>query len=250
MGKPSLIFVHGAWHTAECWDQMIAELQGVGYRCVTMQLPSSQSMDTPPASLQNDVDTVRKTVTDELNQSNEVLVIAHSYGGHVVNRALVGFDSKSRAGKAAVQAIAFITAIPIPSGMSFIGSLGGKPGPLHNVQGDFVLVADPPGSHQAFYNDLSDDEAMKWVSKIRAQSWKAKTDVSDGAAYLDIPPSYLYCTKDIAWPLQYQQLVVGWAKDAGAEFVVEETVESGHSPFLSMPKRTAEFIRRVAAEKI
>ena len=63
---------------------------------------------------------------------------------------------------------------------------------------------------------------------------------------MDIPSSYLFCTKDQAFPYEVQKALVGAATEAGAKFGYTETIDAGHSPFLSMVGRTSEYIRRVA----
>jgi len=36
--KPTLIFVHGAWHTPECWQFVILALEGDDFKCITPQM--------------------------------------------------------------------------------------------------------------------------------------------------------------------------------------------------------------------
>jgi hypothetical protein len=50
-------------------------------------------------------------------------------------------------------------------------------------------------------------------------------------------------------PPSLQELMVQGVLDSGTQIRVEE-VESGHSPFYSMPERTAEFVRRAAGESL
>ena len=66
------------------------------------------------------------------------------------------------------------------------------------------------------------------------------------AGYKDIPCAYLLCRKDQAIPLEVQENMV---KGAGFE-IYTETLDAGHSPFLSQPKETADVVRRAAGEKI
>ena len=106
-----------------------------------------------------------------------------------------------------------------------------------------------PGPGHYFYNDLSEDEVKKWSGLLRPQSWPAYKGTTTYAAYLTIPAYYLYCEKDQAFPYQAQMGLVGAAVDAGAN-IATETVDASHSPFLSMPERTGEFIRRAAGEKV
>lgn len=102
----------------------------------------------------------------------------------------------------------------------------------------------PNNPEVAFYNDLPEEEQKKWASKIKPHATATKYDKSRGAAYLDIPSWYLMCELDQAIPLPLQENIVKAAKEAGAD-VKTEHMRSSHSPFLSKPTETADFILRV-----
>ncbi|KAK0316248.1 hypothetical protein LTR82_012276 [Friedmanniomyces endolithicus] len=67
------------------------------------------------------------------------------------------------------------------------------------------------------------------------------------AAFVDIPSWYLYCEKDQTLPPATQRDIVQAAEAAGAKMKTM-AFESSHSPFLSMPVATAEFLVKVAEE--
>jgi len=70
-----------------------------------------------------------------------------------------------------------------------------------------------------------------------------------GASWKTIPSSYLLCEQDRAIPAEAQEAMVDAARELGA--IVEIVrLDSGHSPFLSKPKETVEWIRGVAGEKL
>jgi len=118
--------------------------------------------------------------------------------------------------------------------------------PIHDLRTpDFAWVGDPGPGHY-FYNDLSTEDAKKWSDLLRPQSWPAYTGSTTYAAYMDIKSGYLLCTQDNAFPYEPQKGLVNAATDAGAQFVLLETVDASHSPFLSMPERTSSFIKKVA----
>ena len=69
----------------------------------------------------------------------------------------------------------------------------------------------------------------------------------DGCA--DFPVTYILCTKDEALTVSYQREAIEVCKSregrkGGQEAVEVVEMESGHSPFLSMPEETKEFILR------
>jgi pimeloyl-ACP methyl ester carboxylesterase len=142
MAPPTLVLVHGSWHSPEHFGPLIRNLDSHGFKCVPAALPSTQSADLPPANFADDTAAVRDTVLKEL-ETNNVVVAAHSYGGAPTNNALEGLDVASRkaAGDStAVTAIVFICSFPFGKGVSMLEILGGHPAPIHNIRGDFAYV--------------------------------------------------------------------------------------------------------------
>ena len=252
MSKPTLVLVHGSWHCPQHWDPLIKVLEEQGYKCATVGLPSTQSPDLPPANLTDDTTAVRKAVLVELERNN-VVVVAHSFGGCPTNNALEDLDHASRTrdgASTAVLAIAFIASIPLPQGLSFLQILGGKPGAIHDLRTEDFAWVGSPGPEHYFYNDMPPEEVKQAVDLLRPQSWLAYKEATTYAAYMDIPSAYLYCTRDQAFVPEGQKGLIGAAKEAGAKFFHEETFDVSHSPFLSKTKETADYVRRVAGEEI
>ena len=96
MAKPVFIFVHGAWHTKEFFDPVIALLEPLGYKCVALSMPSVGSYP-PVQSLDEDIATVRSAVLTELELGNDVVMNAHSWGGIPTTSALDGLSKAERA---------------------------------------------------------------------------------------------------------------------------------------------------------
>lgn len=276
MSKPTLVLVHGSWHSPQHFGPIIQDLEAHRYKCVAVSLPSTQTPDTPPATLTDDTNAVRTAVVSELDSGNNVIVVAHSYGGAPANNALkdLSTDSRTASGhNTSVLAIAFLVAIPVPVGMTFLQMLGGKPHPLHDLRTpDFAWVG-PPGPQHYFYNDMDPSKAEKWAAMLRQQSWPAYCEETSYAAYMEIPCFYLRCTKDQAFPHEAQGVMLEAVEAAGGRMRQEtigessfvsirmkfvwwietrdlltiDIVEADHTPFIgkSMAK-TSDFIRRVA----
>ena len=75
----TLVFVHGAWGCPEDWDDIIAAI-GDRARCVAADLPSVQRAD---ATLADDAAYVSELIAGE----DDVVLVAHSYGGMVITEA-------------------------------------------------------------------------------------------------------------------------------------------------------------------
>jgi len=98
--------------------------------------------------------------------------------------------------------------------------------------------------NETLYNDLPEEEANKWSAKIQYQASGCFASEQTYAAFKHIPSTYILCELDRAIPPQMQEAMT---TQPGANFNVVR-LNASHSPFLSMPKETAEIIRKAAGE--
>ena len=212
-------------------------------------------MSNPSATFSDDIEAARNSITAETTQGRDVVVVVHSYGGQVGNSAIKGLvqqkqDDSLSAKDSSGHVIGLILLASgfTQTGVSFIDGLGGKPPPSWKVDqesGFAVIVADPK---ELFYHDLPTEEGNYWVSKIEKQSLKALMEGGEHSysGWMDVPVWYLATTEDKALPVQAQRMFVQSAKDAGADVTLRE-VASSHSPMLSKPKETVDFILEAVA---
>jgi pimeloyl-ACP methyl ester carboxylesterase len=93
--KPPLLFVHGAWHGAWCWDEYFMDFFAEkGYRTAALSLRGHANSTAPRSmrlcSIADFVDDV-DFVANSLPQSP--VVIGHSLGGFVVQKYLESHDA-------------------------------------------------------------------------------------------------------------------------------------------------------------
>jgi pimeloyl-ACP methyl ester carboxylesterase len=94
-GKPPLLFVHGAWHGAWCWDEYFLDFfADKGYRAVALSLRGHGNSTAPKsmrlcsiADFVADVDAVARTLP------GPPIVVGHSMGGFVVQKYLESHDA-------------------------------------------------------------------------------------------------------------------------------------------------------------
>ncbi|SPO07773.1 uncharacterized protein DNG_10468 [Cephalotrichum gorgonifer] len=244
--KPTLVFVPGSWHCSEAWNKVITELEAKRYYCVSVTLPSTLS--DPSATFLSDVEAVRQSITEETSQGWDVVVVAHSYGGHVASSAVKALtkpapSSSTEDSSGHVIGIALVASVFTDTGVGFLEVLGGKPPPSWraDVESGFAVITDDP--KESFYHDLPEEEASYWVGKLTKQALKP---LAEGAEYAysgwrDVPVWYLATKEDKVLPIDTQRLLVQSTKDAGADVTLRE-VEGSHYPMLSRPKETAEFL--------
>jgi pimeloyl-ACP methyl ester carboxylesterase len=84
-----LLFVHGGWHAAWCWDHFLDFFAAAGYRAVALSLrghgASPITKRFHSCSIADYVDDVRATADD---LGGQPVLIGHSLGGFVVQRYL------------------------------------------------------------------------------------------------------------------------------------------------------------------
>lgn len=86
-----LLFVHGGWHAAWCWENFLDYFAAAGYRAVAMSMRGHGASPTdkplPKVSVADYVDDVR-SVADDLGGAP--VLVGHSLGGYVIQRYLEG----------------------------------------------------------------------------------------------------------------------------------------------------------------
>lgn len=120
--KPTILFVHGAWHNASCWDPIRAELKKLSYPTETVQLKSSGNAVTTHLE---DTAIVRKTLEFLIvSEGKTVILVMHSYGGVAGTNAVHELEAATRQEKGKKGGIIhclFITAFLVPKGSSLMG---------------------------------------------------------------------------------------------------------------------------------
>ncbi|KAF3764460.1 alpha/beta-hydrolase [Cryphonectria parasitica EP155] len=248
--KPTFVLVPGAWHGPSTWDKVTALLSRQGYASLAVTLPST--IGDPSVTYLNDINAVQAAIRSETKAGRNVIVVVHSYGGHVGSSALKGLPTSAHPGEdpseGKVVGLAMMATGFNHTGMSFMDGLGGQPPPTWRADeesGFAVLVADPT---ELFYHDvLPREEAKAWTAQLRNHSLKS---LFEGAEYAyagwkDVPVWFLVTAEDHALPVEAQWWTVSDAKEQGADVTVQE-VASGHSPMLSKPEETVAFLIEAA----
>lgn len=243
---PTLVFVPGSWHKPSCYKRIIRPLQEEhGIKCVSVTLPSTQ--DDPNATFKDDIDAARSAIITETEVGNDVIVIAHSYGGMVGNSAIKGLTNPitttSNPDTGSVKALVLIASGFTITGLSFMAPFFDIPPPSWRVDkesGYAVLVTDP---RELFYHDLDTEDAEYWISQLATQSLKALFEGGEHAyaGWKDVPVWYIGTVEDHGLPVIVQRVQVGMARGQGAT-VYHTELKTSHSPFLSMPDEVVKIL--------
>ncbi|KAF1926611.1 alpha/beta-hydrolase [Didymella exigua CBS 183.55] len=199
----------------------IVLLAGAWHTPVCFAKITSLLQDHLYMDLVQDTATARSLLDHAIGNGNDVVFICHSWGGTVAGSALVGYMKEERANmglKGGVVKVGYMCAFMVDEGKS-----------LHKLTG---------GEVPSWYNlDLQTHSFHTIQAPTLSASWKT------------IPSSYLMCEQDLAIPVQIQEMMVNEAKEKGAKIEVSR-LDTGHSPSLTMPKETVDWIRGIADEKM
>lgn len=256
--SPTLIFIPGAWHSPICYEKIIKRLENDHkLKCVSITLPTTSG--NPSATFKDDFDTARNAILHETSQNNDVVVLAHSYGGIVGNSAIKDFtkprdpsaltlltpptEGEEDIGQGRVIGLVLIASGFSFTGYAFMDPFLGHPPPqwrVNNETGYAELVVSP---REFFYHDLPADEAGYWVSQLRPQSLKALYEGAEFtyAGWRDVPVWYIGTVEDQGLPVVVQRVQVGMARGLGVS-VEHRELRTSHSPFLSQPEATTRII--------
>lgn len=126
--KPTLVFIPGAWHTADYYEGVIAQLKEHGYEVHALRLPSVGGDET--TTVADDAAYIQKTTSALAAEGKEILLVMHSYGGIPGTESAKGLLQKDRAAegqKGGIVGLVYLTAFLLPEGLSMWQFLGGMP---------------------------------------------------------------------------------------------------------------------------
>ncbi|KAL3443108.1 Alpha/beta hydrolase fold-1 [Aspergillus insuetus] len=250
MGKPTIVFVPGAWHPPTAYDLLLPPLHAAGYTTTYVYLPSVGA--AAPIAFEDDVAAVRRVIAGLVELGREVVVVSHSYGASPATEALRDLSKKDQQEKGqdgGVVQLVYIAAIVPTTGVSAVEAFGPmKPREeggswivYNDLGGGFVSVKSP---EECFYHDVSPEVAKYHSSLLRPQFQPNSSCPITYEAYRDIPAAYIFCTEDRAFPIAGQQNVV---QTTGIQRTT--SLRASHSPFLSDPNGVVDFIRELLEEE-
>lgn len=245
---PSLVLIAGSWHQGTCYARIIEPLQQrCKIRCTAVTLPPT--MGDRETSFKDDVDAAREAIMREISQGQDVVVVAHSFGGMVGNSAIKGLGHSKKANphqtatNGGVIGLILIASGFTLTGLAFMDPMFGIPPPswkINKETGFADLVTSP---RELFYHDLSQDDAEYWVSQLVPQNLKTMFEGGEHAyaGWMDVPTWFIGTIEDRGLPVMIQRMQVGMARAMGGDITHRE-LQSSHSPFLSMPEECVAII--------
>lgn len=227
-----IVLVHGSYHGSWCWDFLRPELERLGHRVITPDLPISD-----PGLGAADY---AKTVAAAIDPASEPLLVGHSMAGLVI--PLV-------AALRPIRRLVFLTAFLPSPGKSAneqraTEAIDGRVAPKTaewTDLGNDVWMVGPNTATELFFHDAP-AAAARWATKrLRPQSYRVMNEMTPLTTWPDVESRSIVCRDDRA-------LNPEWIRAASRERLGVEAIEMGgaHSPFLSRPSELAQVLDSLA----
>ncbi|MBI1181764.1 MAG: alpha/beta fold hydrolase [Alphaproteobacteria bacterium] len=225
-----IVFVHGAFHGASCWEEVEAALRRLGHETLAVDLPIEE-IDAGP-------DEYAAVVAAALGDGAPAWLVGHSMAGTVVTRVAL---EREVAGL-----ILLCAGLPPTSEAEHAENLAAfSPAvgeALHADAQGMIRIA-PEDALRVFYHDVPRELADREAARLRPQ-WAGgiSTSYAPIARLPDVPTHVLLARDDRILPFEFS------ADLARRRFGVEPVaLEGGHSPFLSQPEALARLIDALVA---
>ena len=273
-----VLLLHGYWHGSWCWSEVVARLTAAGTRALAVDMaghglrarrpaaPTARPFDAAalgaePSPASADLDEAAALFVAQaraLGGGAPVTAVAHSMGGNVLTRAVQ--DAPGLFAHA-VYVTAFMPASGVPAaahiswpeneGDLVVAAMVADPATIGALRLD---TASPDPSYRqllrtAFFSDVPADVADAAIGLLTPD---APAGIAAGATTLtadgwgSVPRTYVVCARDRALRPPLQRKFIELADAAfPANPTTVHTLDSSHSPFLSMPDRLADIILEV-----
>jgi pimeloyl-ACP methyl ester carboxylesterase len=274
-----VLFLNGAWHGSWCWSEVLAHVTGAGVRALAVDMAGHglRARHRPQAVYRRPFDsallaTEPSPVADiglseaadllisqikQLGAGSPVTVVAHSFGGVVLTQAA------ELAPELFAHAV-YLAAVMPSSGVPPIAILEAPEMAGAVLTDSNLVVADPltvgamridvtspdpeyrRALREVFYGDVAPEVADAALALLGSDAPVSLGTVpitltADG--WGSVPRSFIVTTQDKAVPPAMQRRQIAEADAAFPDNpTTVHTLESSHSPFLSMPDQLADIV--------
>lgn len=234
------VLIHGSWHGGWCFDPVAQLLRERGHTVLAPTLPGMGGTAEEMAAVTLDGwgEFVAQHCRDLKAQLGgaPVVLAGHSRGGLVISTA-------AQAHPAAMDALVYICAMMLPSGMSraeFKQIEGPNPafdGIINPVHGGVATVIDVANAGAVFAQISPPDLVAAVLPRLQAEPHapRLKKLHLTPERYGTLARTYIECTLDRTIPIDSQRKMQRYSP--GAKVV---TLEADHSPYLSTPVQLAD----------
>ncbi|MCW2350374.1 alpha/beta fold hydrolase [Sphingobium sp. B12D2B] len=238
------LFIPGAWHGGSCFERLRAPLERAGHSMLTPDLPGAggDARAMAQVSLEGWAQFI---VGEARRQAEPVILCAHSRGGIIASQA-------AELAPEAFAALVYISGALIPDGQSLYDMIGrsmetGRFGAaLSPVHGGLGLRFDPAAAAEFFYQLCSPEDQRQSAAQLIDEPVRPFSTALrlTAARFGRVPRHYIECAQDRTFPLDVQR-----AMQAVLPCRSVTTLQSDHSPFISMPETLAGALATIAEQE-
>lgn len=234
------VLVHGAWHGAWCWNEVVPGIEAAGHKVIVPELPGSGADLTPASEVS--LDAYANKLADVLDQQDEkVIMVGHSMGGLAITAAAELRPEK-------IGALVYLSGFLPQSGQSLLSLEESNPN--SSVPPALIPSADgitgtlkPELVRELFYHDCSDKDFEYAVAHHHAQALAplaTPVEISD-ENFGSVDRYYIWLKEDRAIhpDMQRQMFEASPCKE-----VFE--IESSHSPFYSKKEELIDVLQKIS----
>ena len=232
----SFVLVPGAMHGKWAWDRVTPCLERAGYDVVAEDLPGVASkLGAPPLDAVT-LDLWADFVAGLVRAADgPVMLAGHSRGGLVIGEAAERVHDR-------LAGLVYVTALLVPPGETGLQASGATAAPAHGGT-QFARSLDPAVTRASLYHRCSAADAAWASARLCAEPMRPLNTPTSARwdGWGSVPRAYIACSDD--------RLITPERQHAMLEAVPCNpvvTLDSDHSPFLSMPEELAEAMVAVA----
>jgi pimeloyl-ACP methyl ester carboxylesterase len=230
----TFVLVHGAWHGAWCWEQLIPQLTRRGHEVIAPDLPC----DDPSASFEDYADVVCAALAAQHGtERDDVVIVGHSLAGHTI--PLV-------ATRRPVRRLIYLCAMVPEIGRSLRDQL--RDGTEMNNPLSRQALSRPDEQRrntwidealttELLFTDVDPGQAHAAFGRLRPQALFPYSQTFSLEQLPEVARTSVVCDGD---------RIVGpdWSRKVARDLLDADLVElpGGHSPFLSRPAQLAELL--------
>lgn len=224
-----IALVHGSYHGAWCWDLLRPELERLGHRVITVDLPIAD----PSLG----ADDYARVVEGALDPGSEPVLVGHSMAGLIIPIV---------AARRPVRRMVFLAAFLPSPGRSANEQRATEPidgrVPPRTAEwtdlGDDVWMVGPKTATELFFHDAPRALAEWATKRLRPQAYRVLNEVSPLTSWpAEVESRSIVCRDDRA-------INPDWVRAAARERLGVEAIElaGAHSPFLTRPAELAKVL--------
>lgn len=236
----TFVLVHGAWMAPYAWENVTKLLKKAGAQVIVVELPGHGSDTTAPQTLSLDV--YKSKVADAINSTDgKVILVGHSLAGMIISAVAESYPDK-------IEKLIYVGAYLPTNGQSLlaIASTDAKSllGPSLIPSAD-KLTLDV--KHENIINIFCADSSPA-VQALVLKNYKVEPAIPftnpislTSANFGKVDKAYVHTLQDhvISMDVQNQMVTANGLKEV-------YSLDSSHTPFLSMPDKLASLLVKIA----